>query len=217
MKTNSQLQHDVLEELQSEPSADAAAIGVTAKDGIVTLTGTVKSYAEKASAARAAEQVLGVKAVADELEVSLPGTHVRTDEDIAQAVLNAVKCDIMVPDDRIKVMVEAGHVTLEGTVDYQHQKTGALSSIRNFAGVKGITDVITVEPLVTPSGVKAKIESALRRAAELDAERITVEVQNSKVTLRGTVHSQNERTEAERAARSAPGVTQVEDELTVAA
>ncbi len=217
MKTNTQLQHDVLDELQSEPSVDAAEIGVTAKDGIVTLTGTVKSYAEKASAARAAERVLGVKAVADELQVKVAEMRAPTDEDIARAVLTALKCGIMVPDERIKVKVEAGHVTLEGTVDFKHQGTGAVSAIRHLAGVKGVTDLLTVKPLVTASVVKAKIENALRRAAELDAEGIKVEVHNSKVTLRGIVHSSVERSEAEHAAQSVPGVTQVEDELTVAA
>lgn len=217
MKTNIQLQRDVLDELQYEPSVDPAEIGVTAKDGIVTLTGHVKSYAEKWSAARAAERVSGVKAIVDEMQVRLPDIHLRTDEDIARAVLNALEWDVMVPDERIKVKVENGYITLDGTVDYKYQETAAVGAIRNLAGVKGVNDLVNVKPQVTPSGVKAKIESALRRAAELDAQRIKVDVHDSKVTLHGTVHSWAERSEVERAAWSAPGVTKVEDDLTVAA
>jgi osmotically-inducible protein OsmY len=217
MKTNTQLQFDVLDELQYEPSVDAAEIGVTAKDGIVTLTGNVKSYVEKWSATRATERVSGVKAVVDELQVRLPDVHLRTDEDLARAVLNALKWDVTVPDDRIKVKVEHGYITLEGTVDYKHQETSAIKAVRNLAGVKGITNLITVKPQATPSEVKRKIEGAFRRTAELDAQRIKVDVHDNKVTLRGIVHSWAERDEAERAAWSAPGIAFVEDKLIVAA
>ena len=216
MKTNLQLQRDVLEELEYDPSVDAAEIGVIAKDGIVTLTGKVKTYAEKSSAARAAERVSGVKGVADEVEVQLPDIFHRTDEDIARAAVNALEWDVMVPAERIKVMVERGYVTLEGTVDYKYQEIASVAAIRNLAGVKGITDLIKVKAVATPSGVKGRIEHALRRAAELDAKNIKVDVNDSKVTLHGTVHSWAERSEVERAAWSAPGVTQVEDDLTVA-
>ncbi len=217
MKTNTQLQRDVLDELQYEPSVDAAEIGVTSKDGVVSLSGNVKSYAEKWSATRAAERVSGVKAVVDEMQVKLPDVHLRTDEDIARAVLNALKWDVMVPDEQIKVKVEHGYVSLDGTVDHKYQETSAVAAIRNLAGVRGVNDLIQVKPVLTPSGVKAKIEDALRRAAELDAQGITVDVHDNKVTLHGTVHSWAERKEAERAAWSAPGVTQVDDDLTVAA
>jgi osmotically-inducible protein OsmY len=217
MKTNTQLQLDVLDELQYEPSVDPSEIGVTTKDGIVTLAGTVKSYAEKWSAARAAERVSGVRAVVDELQVALPDMHIRTDEDIARAALNALEWDVMVPDERLKIKVEKGYVTLEGTVDQKYQETSAIRVIRNLAGVKGITNLMQVKVRVTPADVKTKIENAFQRAAEVDAQQIEVDIYDSKVTLRGTVHSLAERTEAERAAWSAPGVTQVDDELTVAA
>jgi osmotically-inducible protein OsmY len=217
MKTNTQLQFDVLDELQYEPSVDAAEIGVTAKDGIVTLAGNVKSYVEKWSATRATERVSGVKAVVDELQVRLPDVHLRTDEDLARAVLNALKWDVTVPDDRIKVKVEHGYITLEGNVDYKYQETSAIKAVRNLAGVKGITNLITVKPQATPSEVKRKIEGAFRRTAELDAQRIKVDVHDNKVTLRGIVHSWAERDEAERAAWSAPGIAFVEDKLIVAA
>ena len=217
MKTNAQLQSDVLDELQYEPSVDAAGIGVTVKDGIVTLSGDVKSYAEKWSATRAAERVNGVRAVVDELQVRLPEIHLRTDEDIARTVLNALKWDVTVPDDRIKVKVEHGYITLEGTVDYKYQETSAMNAVRNLAGVKGITSLITVKPQATSSEVKRKIEGAFRRTAELDAQRIKVDVHDNKVTLHGVVHSWAERDEAERAAWSAPGIAFVEDKLIVAA
>lgn len=217
MKTDTQLQLDVLDELQYEPSVDPAEIAVTARGGIVTLGGTVKSYAEKWSAAHAAERVNGVRALVDDIQVRLPDVHLRADEDIARAALNALKWDVMVPDDLLKLKVEKGYVTLEGTVDQKHQETAAVRAIRNLAGVKGITSLIQVRPQVAPVEVKTKIENAFRRAAELDARGISVVVNDSKVILGGTVRSWAERTQAERAAWSAPGVTQVEDNLTVAA
>jgi len=217
MKTDYQIQQDVIDELQYEPSIDASGIGVTAKNGIVTLTGTAKNYREKESASWATERVSGVKAVVDELRVELSQTHERGDQDIAQAVLRALEWHVQVPHTRIRVKVEKGIITLEGNVDHRYQEIAAQDAVRNLTGVKAVINLLNVKPVASPSQVKVKIENALRRAAELDAQRIKVEVQNDKVILRGTVRSWAERSEAKRAAWAAPGVREVEDDLNVAA
>jgi osmotically-inducible protein OsmY len=217
-KSNTQLQQDVLLELKYEPSVDASEIGVTAKDGIVNLAGNVKSYAEKYAAVHAAERVAGVKAVTDEMKVDLPAFHVRNDEDIAKAAINALQWDVWVPTDLIKVKVDNGWITLEGEVDYKYQQTAAEDAVRNLTGVKGVSNLINLKkPAVLPSEVKAKIDEALRRAADVDADCIKVNVVKDRVILKGTVSSWAERQAAEHAAWSAPGVTSVEDDLVIAA
>jgi len=216
MKTDLQLQRDVIDELKFEPSIHEAEIGVAAKDGVVTLTGVVDSYAEKFSAERTAERVNGVKAVADELEVKLPGPHQRTDTELAHAVANALHWDIQVPDDRIKATVEKGWVDLDGEVEWQYQKWAADSAVRNLTGVKGVSNLIKVKPKkVSTYEVSEKIRDSLRRHAERDADKITIEARGGEVTLRGTVSSFAERQDAERAAWQAPGVTKVEDFIAV--
>jgi osmotically-inducible protein OsmY len=215
IETDSELREDVLAELRYEPKVNAAHIGVAVKDGIVTLAGYVESYAEKYAAEKAAKRVRGVKAVINNIEVKLPASNQRTDADIAEAAVNALKANVSVPADKIKVTVSKGWLTLEGEVEWQYQKDAPESAVRYLPGVTGVTNLIRVKPLVSPSELKSKIKGALKRTAERDARRITVEVQGGKVILRGTVNSLVEKEEAELEAWSAPGVYSVENHLVV--
>jgi len=188
MKTDKQLQCDVIDELQYEPSVNATKIGVIVQNGIVSLSGTVASYAETYRAIHAAERVAGVKAVTNGIKVELPSMHQRDDADIAQAVVNALKWHVWVPHDAIKVKVEQGWVTLEGTVDAKFRLVSADDAVRYLTGVKGLTNLIKVnQPAINSSEVKTKIENALRRATEVEATRINVEVKGNKVILQGKV------------------------------
>ena len=216
MKTDSQLERDVLEQLKWEPSVREAEIGAAVKEGVVTLTGYVDTFAEKWATTRAVERLNGVKAIADNLEVKLPSSHVRSDTDIAHAAVRALEWDVQVPHDKIKMTVRDGWVTLEGDAEWQYQKTAAERTVHFLIGVTGVTNLIAVKPHYASSfDVSGKIDEALRRRAEFDAGRITVEAHDGSVTLKGTVSSYAERRDAERAAWSAPGVTKVDDRIAV--
>ncbi len=216
VRSDEEIQRDVLEELKWDSHVQPNEIGVAVKDGIVTLTGWVDSYLKKISAEEAAWRVPGVKAVVNDIEVRLPSSAERTDEDLAKAVVNALRWDAAVPADRIEVTVSKGWVTLKGEVDYGFQKREAERVVQRIAGVKGVTNLILVKPqLLSPADLKQQIEKALLRDAETDARRITVEVQGSKVILYGTVRSYAEKKEAEDVAWSTPGVTDVENHIVV--
>jgi osmotically-inducible protein OsmY len=213
--TDKGLKQYVEDALNWEPSFDAADIGVSVDGGVVTLRGDVASYAARSAAERVALRVYGVKAVANDLQVRLPGDRQRTDTDIAQAAVNALTWNTMVPAKGISVAVSNGWITLNGTVDWQYQKDAAARALRDLTGVRGVNNHITVQPHVRIAEVQEKIEAAFRRSAEIDARRISVSAQDGKVILTGNVRSWAERQEAERAAWAAPGVAQVDDRLTV--
>lgn len=216
MKRDRELQDEVLAALEWEPGVNAAHIGVTVSDGVVTLRGTVSTLQEKWITERSARHLVGVRAVANDLDVSPTGNAVRSDSAIAEVAANALEWDSAVPDGAVKVTVRNGWVTLTGTVAHQFEKSAAELVVQRLYGVKGVANPIVVKPRVSVGDVKAKIEDALKRSAAIDSQRISVEARDGAVVLTGTVRSLAERDDAERAAWAAPGVTKVDDRLVVA-
>lgn len=216
-RTDADVQREVLEELKWDARVQPNEIGVTVKDGVVTLTGWVDSYAKKWIAQRAAHRVKGVTAVANDIEVRLPSAAERTDADIAAAAQRALEWDALVPVENLEITVAKGWVTLSGQVEWEYERREAERAVRRLSGVRGVTNLISLRPRIRPSrqDLQRRIEDALVRSAETDAERISIDVDDSHVVLRGTVRAWAEKEEAERVAWSAPGVASVDNRISV--
>ncbi|HEY3640271.1 MAG TPA: BON domain-containing protein [Xanthobacteraceae bacterium] len=215
MRSDSEIERDVKEELQWDPDLDATDIAVSVKQGVVALAGFVKSFSDKYEAETAVKRVAGVVGVANDLEVRMPSVDERPDPDIARDAVAAIKSQLPISSEHIKVIVKNGWVTLEGHMEWQYQKSTAEFAVRRIKGVRGVINNIMLKPQVEPADIQRKIQAAIKRLAEVDANRVSVEANGSEVILKGTVGSWVEREEAERAAWAAPGVTKVEDRIVV--
>jgi osmotically-inducible protein OsmY len=215
MKRDSQLQHDVMAELEFDPSVDHADIGVSVTDGVVTLTGLVKSYAEKVAAERAAWRVAGVRDLAEEIKVRYPAAKKSTDTEIAKRIRDIFKWDATIPEEKISVKVEKGWVTLSGTVEWFYQGEAARKAASKIHGVTGVTNLTQIRKTPKVGDIRERITAAFKRSAEFDADNVTIITDGGKVTLTGKVKAWKERHLAEQAAWAAPGVTKVEDKIVV--
>jgi osmotically-inducible protein OsmY len=209
------LRQSIIDELEFEPSVDAAHIGVSVDGGVVTLNGHVTSYAEKIAAERAVQRIKGVRAIAEEIEVRYPEAKKSSDDEIAKRALAILDWDMTIPHDKIQLKVQRGWVTLSGQVDWYYQKLAAETAVRKLSGVVGVNNTIVIRPRVDAANIKHRIEDALKRNAEVEAKDINVGVAGGKVTLEGKVHAWHERGVVERAAWSVPGVASVEDKLMI--
>jgi osmotically-inducible protein OsmY len=217
MRLDSDIKRDVEDELRWDPDIDATDISVSVHNGVVALTGFVRSYSQKTQAERDAKRVAGVMGVANDLEVRLPVIDQRPDPEIVRDAVAALKAELPFSSENIKVVAKDGWLTLEGAVEWNYARERAENAVKRIRGVKGVTNSIEVKPKVAPFEIRRKIEDAFRRSAEIDASRITVEANGSEVILRGTVRSWAERQEAERAAWAAPGVTRVDNRISISA
>jgi len=215
MRSDHDIRRDVEDELRWDPDLDPTDIAVAVNSGVVTLAGFVRSYMQKYQAETAVKRVAGVIGVANDLEVRLPGIDERPDPEIARDAIARLKSELPFSWEKIRLVVKNGFLTLEGEVEWNYQRQRAEEAVRRVRGLKGVTNSIEVKPRVAPMEIRRKIEEALRRAAELDASRITVETTGNEVMLRGTVRSWAERQEAERAAWAAPGVAKVDNRIIV--
>ena len=213
--TDMKLKQTILDALEFDPSIDAASIGVSVDNGVVTLSGHVPTYFEKMKAEEIAIAIRGVKAIAQEIEVRPAGTHLTADDEIARRVLDVLRWSTTLPADAVKVKVQGGWLTLTGAVEWNFQREAAARAVRDMSGVKGVTNNIIITPKATPADLRDRIERALKRQAELDMNNIRVEVADGAVTLEGKVHSLAERRVAEQAVWAAPGIREVRDRLSV--
>lgn len=215
MKTDVQIQNDVMDEIKWEPFLKSSEIGVAVKHGIVTLSGIVDAYPKKLAAENAAKKVIGVKAIAEDIQIGVSPASAITDSEIAEGVVDALRWHAAVQEEKIKIKVENGYVRLEGEVEWEYQRNSAKTAIANLAGVRSVLNLITVKPKITPADVAQKINAAFHRLASIDAKKITAEVVGNKVILKGKVRSFTEKEDAETAVWNAPGVNVVENKIEI--